>query len=129
LRLIHSTYGWSLELISNHFNEVLQGVLSLSHEFIKLTHPVVVQPEDPKWKWFDDCLGALDGTHIDVFVPLVDHGRYRNRKQQITTNVLRVCDQHIRFVYVLAGWEGSASDSRVFVGRDVSRGCIYYLKW
>lgn len=55
---------------------MLQGVLSLSQEFIKLTDPAVVQPEDPKWKWFDDCLGALDGTHIDVFVPLVDHGRY-----------------------------------------------------
>jgi hypothetical protein len=28
-------------------------------------------------------------------------------------HVLGVCDRHMKFVYVLAGWEGSASDSRV----------------
>lgn len=113
MRLIRSTYGWSLEPISRHFNEVLRGILSLSHEFIWLPDTSVVQPEDPKWKWFEDCLGALDGTHIDVHVPLADQGRYRNRKQQITTNVLGVCDRQMKFLYVLAGWEGSASDSRV----------------
>ncbi|KAL6863779.1 hypothetical protein ACP4OV_016682 [Aristida adscensionis] len=88
MRMLRSTYGWSLEPISRHFNEVLRGVLSLSHEFIKLPDPSAVQPNDYKWKWFEDCLGALDGTHIDVLVPLCDQGRYRNRKQKITTNVL-----------------------------------------
>ena len=39
MRLIHSTYGWSLEPISRHFNEVLRCVLSLCHEFIKLPDP------------------------------------------------------------------------------------------
>ncbi|KAL6883505.1 hypothetical protein ACP4OV_010919 [Aristida adscensionis] len=84
-----------------------------SHEFIKLPDPSAIQPDDYKWKWFEDCLGALDGTYIDVLVPLRDQGRYKNRKQNITTNVLGVCDRYMRFVYVLAGWEGSASDSRV----------------
>ncbi|KAL6905692.1 hypothetical protein ACP4OV_003293 [Aristida adscensionis] len=113
MRMLRSTYGWSLEPISRHFNEVLRGVLPLSHEFIKLPDPSAIQPDDYKWKWFEDCLGALDGTHIDMLVPLRDQGRYRNRKQKITTNVLGVCDRYMRFVYVLAGWEGSASDSRV----------------
>ncbi|XP_047961410.1 uncharacterized protein LOC125206165 [Salvia hispanica] len=27
-----------------------------------------------------NCLGALDGTHVEVSVPLKDQGRYRNRK-------------------------------------------------
>jgi hypothetical protein len=103
MRLISSTYGWSLEPISRHFNEILQAILSLSHEFIKLPDSDVVQPEDPKWKWFDDCLGALDGTHVDVLVPLKDQGRYRNR----------VCDWRMKFLYVLAGQEGPALDSRV----------------
>jgi hypothetical protein len=48
-----------------------------------------------------------------VNVPLTDQGRYRNRKQRITTNVLGVCDRQMKFLYVLAGWEGSASDSRI----------------
>jgi hypothetical protein len=31
MRLVRSTYGWSLEPISRHFNEVLRWILSLSH--------------------------------------------------------------------------------------------------
>ena len=30
--------------------------------------------------YFTDCLGALDGTHIDVHLPPNDQVRYRNRK-------------------------------------------------
>ena len=112
-RLIESTYRWGLETISRHFNEILGAILSLSHEFIKLPSPSAEQPEDAKWKWFPDGLGALDGTHVDVSVSALNQGRYRNRKQDVTTNVLGVCDRNMKFLYVLAGWEGSASDSRV----------------
>ncbi|XLR18898.1 hypothetical protein S83_046810, partial [Arachis hypogaea] len=60
----------------------------------------------------DDCLGALDGTHIKVNVLEADKPRYRNRKGDITTNVFGVVAPDMQFIYVLAGWEGSAVDSR-----------------
>lgn len=60
-----------------------------------------------------NCLGALDGTHIRVNVPERDKPRYRNRKCEISTNVLGVCSQDLMFIYVLPGWEGSAHDARV----------------
>ncbi|CAA0827101.1 Unknown protein, partial [Striga hermonthica] len=60
------------------------------------------------------CLGALDGTHIPVLVPLVDQPRYRNRKGELAVNILGVCDRNVNFIYVLCGWEGSAADCRVF---------------
>ncbi|CAA0808337.1 Unknown protein, partial [Striga hermonthica] len=59
------------------------------------------------------CLGALDGTYIDVRVPSIDKARYRNRKGSVSINVLGVCDKNMNFVYMLSGWEGSAADSRV----------------
>ena len=59
------------------------------------------------------CVGALDGTYINVQVPNGDKPRYRSRKGQICTNTLAACDHNMRFVYVLAGWEGSAGDARV----------------
>lgn len=59
------------------------------------------------------CLGALDGTYINLSVPMLDKPRYRSRKGQICTNTLAVCDRNLGFVYVLLGWEGSAADSRV----------------
>ena len=43
----------------------------------------------------------------------VDKPRYRNRKGDITTNVLGVVAPDMQFIYVMAGWEGSAADSRV----------------
>jgi hypothetical protein len=53
--------------------------------------------------YIKNCLGALDGTHIRVRVPLDDKPRYRNKKGEITTNVLGVCLQDMHFIYILAG--------------------------
>lgn len=67
------------------------------------------------------CLGALDGTHIHVLVSNEDKPRYRNRKGQIATNTLAVCDRNMQFVYLLPGCEGSSGDSRILrdaVSRD-----------
>lgn len=52
-------------------------------------------------------------------VPVEDRPRYRDRKGDISTNVLATCDSNLRFTYVLPGWEGSASDPRVL--RDALR--------
>ena len=38
---------------------------------------------------------------------------FRNRKGNISVNVLGVVDRHMRFIYVLTGWEGSAADGKV----------------
>ncbi|MFQ6667459.1 hypothetical protein Gotur_033475 [Gossypium turneri] len=41
--------------------------------------PITANSTDPRWKWFKNCLGALDGTHIKIRVPTVDKLRYRTR--------------------------------------------------
>jgi hypothetical protein len=80
---------------------------------------------DPKYKnYFIDCLGALDGTHIDVHVPFQDQARYRNRKGNLSQNVLAVCDFDMQFTYILAGWEGSAHDGTVLRDAVHNRGFI-----
>jgi hypothetical protein len=60
-----------------------------------------------------NCVGALDGTYIEVHVPANDKPRYRSRKNIVATNVLGVCAADMQFIYVLPGWEGSAADGRV----------------
>ena len=54
-----------------------------------------------------------------MLVDVADQGRYRNRKQAISTNMLGVVDWNMKFLYVLPGREGSVSDSRVL--RDAMR--------
>ncbi|GAV82652.1 LOW QUALITY PROTEIN: DDE_4 domain-containing protein, partial [Cephalotus follicularis] len=77
-------------------------------------------------------LGALDGTHIPVHVLDVGKPRYPSRKGEITIHVLACCS-NMQFIFVLSGWEGSASDSRILRdaisranGLKVSQG-HYYL--
>ncbi|KAG6490946.1 hypothetical protein ZIOFF_052278 [Zingiber officinale] len=60
-----------------------------------------------------NCIDAIDGTHIRVKVSKEDVSRYRERKSYPTMNVLAACTFDLKFTYVLPGWEGSASYSRI----------------
>ena len=64
--------------------------------------------------YFDGCIGALDGTHIPVHVSEARHAVFWNWKGEISQNVLAVCTMDMRFMFVLLGWEGSASDTCIF---------------
>jgi hypothetical protein len=61
----------------------------------------------------DKCLGALDGTHIRASIPTDQAAPYRNRKGDLSFNVLGCVTFDELFCYVYAGWEGSAHEGRV----------------
>jgi hypothetical protein len=61
--------------------------------------------------YFKDCVGAIDGTHIPISPPENIKSNYRNRKGELSQNVLAVCNFDMRFTDILCGWEGSVSDS------------------
>ncbi|XP_059659068.1 protein ALP1-like [Cornus florida] len=65
------------------------------------------------YSYFRHCVGAIDGTHIPATLPASTQLPFRGRKGYTTQNVMAVCDFDMRFTYVLAGWEGSANDSRI----------------
>ncbi|XP_072062175.1 protein ANTAGONIST OF LIKE HETEROCHROMATIN PROTEIN 1-like [Arachis hypogaea] len=104
--LAHHTKNCNVQVLFYRSGE------TISRYFYK-ADPVPQDCVDPRWKWFKGCLGALDGTYLDVTVPKSDKSRYRTRKSRISTNVLGVYNRNMDFVYVLSGWEGSASDSRI----------------
>ncbi|KAI5313845.1 hypothetical protein L3X38_043021 [Prunus dulcis] len=112
-RTIRNRFVRSGETISRYFNSVLQGILRLQGSLLRVPEPVGDNCTDHRWKWFKNCLGALDGTYIKVRVAETEKPRYRTRKGEIATNVLAVCSRDMQFIFVLPGWEGSASDSRV----------------
>jgi len=62
----------------------------------------------------DNCIGAIDDTHIEVVVPNATAVQHRNRHKERSQNVMCVCDFDMRFTLVLAGWPGSVHDMRVF---------------
>ncbi|XP_041993768.1 uncharacterized protein LOC121744329 [Salvia splendens] len=135
-RIVGYDFMRSSQTVSRYIHLVLRGVLSQHSLFLVQPTPIDDECTDSRWKWFKGCLGALDGTYINVRVPLADIPRYRNRKGQITTNTLAVCDQHLRFIYVLPGWEGSAGDSRILrdavsrpLGLQVPEGMTVVVKF
>ena len=78
-------------------------------------HTPAIIRNNPKWfPYLEDCLGAIDGTHIEAFVPNDAIAHYCDQKGKVSQNVLAACTFDLRFSYVLAGWEGSAADSRIF---------------
>ncbi|XP_052110288.1 protein ALP1-like [Arachis duranensis] len=113
IRVIKRQFVSSEETISRWFNDVLLANLRCHNLLLKKPQPLSQDRMDERWKWFKNFLGALDGTHIKVNVLEADKPRYQNRKGDITTNVLGVVAPDMQFIYVLAGWEGSAADSRV----------------
>jgi hypothetical protein len=78
-----------------------------------------------------NCLGAIDGTHVSISINESKVAPYRNRKGSLSQNVMLACDFDLNFTYVSTGWEGSASDAGVLKsairsGFQVPRG-KYYL--
>ncbi|PPD86682.1 hypothetical protein GOBAR_DD16385 [Gossypium barbadense] len=122
------------ETVSRAFHSVLNAVIRLQDMLFKKTEPISADSSDTRWKWFKNCLGALDRTHIKIRVLTVDKPRYRTRKGDIATNMLGVSTPDMQFVYVLLGWEGLVADGRVLRdaisrrhGLKVPHGCYYLV--
>ncbi|XP_010524211.1 PREDICTED: putative nuclease HARBI1 isoform X2 [Tarenaya hassleriana] len=115
-RAVQELFRYSGETISRHFNNVLNAVMAISTEFFHPPGPDIPHEimDDPRlYPYFKDCVGVVDGIHIPVMVGVDEQGPFRNKKGLLTQNVLAAFSLDLRFHYVLAGWEGSASDEQV----------------
>ena len=77
----------STDTISRKFDKVLASVVKLA--------AVIIRPVDPQFStvherlksphfspYFNNCIGAIDGTHVDVVVPSTKVVQHRNRKRK-----------------------------------------------
>ncbi|CAN1140405.1 hypothetical protein LINPERPRIM_LOCUS24812 [Linum perenne] len=133
-RILQVVFRRSGETISRVIHLVLIVVLKLHKIFYRTPKPVAEDSTEPRWKYFKNCLGALDGILITLRVPKESQQRYRTRKGMLAMNVLGVCNSDMEFIYTLAGWEGSAHDGRVLRdalirpnGLKVSKGLFAFL--
>ncbi|KAH9686249.1 DDE Tnp4 domain-containing protein [Citrus sinensis] len=120
-RLAQERFQHSGETVSRYFGEALDAICRLSIDLIK--------PFDPEFKdipeeilrdsrympHFKDCIGAIDGTHVHVSIPPEDQIPYIGRKGIPTQNIMAACNFDMQFIFAIAGWEGSAHDTRIFL--------------
>jgi hypothetical protein len=116
---VKNRFGRSKETISRKISEVLECVYRMSKDLVKpidhnfLTpHPKLLS--DQFAPQFNNCIGAIDDTHIPVVVPSSEVVQHVGRHGYPTQNVLAICDFDIRFTFVVAGWLESVQDMRVF---------------
>lgn len=116
---VQNRFKRSTETINRKFGEVLECVYLLSEDNIRPTDPefTTVHPRllDNRFApYFNNCIGAIDGTHVPVVVPADEQVAHTGRHGYTSQNVMAVCDFDMRFTFVVAGWPGSAHDTRIF---------------
>ncbi|KAL0374179.1 UNVERIFIED_CONTAM: hypothetical protein Sradi_3333600 [Sesamum radiatum] len=118
-RLMQEIFNHSGETISRHFHRVLKVVGKLANDIIR-PHTEYNEgkgyhrPQHRYKPFFDDCIGAIDGTHVKARLPQGQAIPYMGRKGYATQNILAVVDFNMCFTFVWAGWEGAAHDNRIF---------------
>lgn len=120
MRATCERFQHSTETICRYFFIGIKSLVRLSRTIIKPIYmqfrdvPSHIMRDERYMPYFKDCIGAIDGTHVDARVPVEDQVAYIGRHDTTTQNVMAVCDFNMCFTFIVAGWEGSAHDSRIF---------------
>ncbi|XP_043710582.1 uncharacterized protein LOC122659544 [Telopea speciosissima] len=116
-RVMVLRHGHCGETISRYFNIVLDAIIKLYPVLLKppsTTTPQCISKDRKRfYPYFKDCIGDIDGSHIPAWVTADKHRRFRDRKGDISHNILAACDFDMKFTYILSSWEGSASDAPI----------------
>jgi hypothetical protein len=122
------------ETITRKFENVLFALMDMEKDFIRPKdlnfHKIHKRIRDDKraYPYFQNCIRALDGTHIRVTLSPDEQVRYIGKTGIPTQNVLAVCDFDMRFTYVSTGQTGSMHDTSVLYNAfSVDKGYFHVL--
>ncbi|XP_066359857.1 uncharacterized protein [Miscanthus floridulus] len=105
------------ETVHRKIYDVFNIIPTLTQKFIRLLNPSHTHMKitcDPRFMpFFQNCIGAIDGTHVPITIGQDKASPYRNRKGTLSQNVMFACDFDLKFTFISSGWEGSASDAGV----------------
>ncbi|XP_062218658.1 protein ALP1-like [Phragmites australis] len=113
---LSNRFEHSTETIHRHIKACFDAVTSLTDEFVKPPSTEVhwkISSDPHHGPYFENCIGAIDGTHIPVRLSDSESAPYRNKEESLSQNMMLACDFDLNFVYVCCGREGSASDAAV----------------
>ena len=111
-------FGVARSIVCEIVHETARSIVSilLNHY---LYFPIGSQLDDiirgfeSKWG-FPQCAGTINGSHIPVHAPTLNHTDYYNRKGWYSIIIQAVVDHNYIFQDVCIGWPGSVHDAQVF---------------
>ncbi|XP_026416764.1 uncharacterized protein LOC113312225 [Papaver somniferum] len=118
-RLTQERFQHSGEALSRYFSMMLDVVCRLAVDIIKPADPTFrdtpkeISRDTRYMPHFKDCIGAIDGVHVPATIFPENQVPYIGRKGIPTQNVMAACNFDMQFIFVCAGWEGSAHDARI----------------
>jgi hypothetical protein len=122
MRKLAERFQRSTQTIHQAYHHVLQCLISKPIYTSKIKSATDTTPLHPKieysWQYspyFNDCIGAVDGTHIPISPPHDKREPWRDRDGNLTQNVLAICNFDMEFTDLLCGWSGSTADSTLWI--------------
>ncbi|XP_022891788.1 uncharacterized protein LOC111406631 [Olea europaea var. sylvestris] len=117
-RQVRTLFNHSLQTIGHYFKIVLDAACEFAIRLIRpnpnynhgAEHHVPNLNQHPL---FENCIGAIDRTHVQAILPRDERVNFIGRKGIPTQNVLAACDFNLCFTFVHAGWTRTTHDSRM----------------
>jgi hypothetical protein len=117
------------ETISRKFHEVLNCVIAMAEHYLRPTDPNFwtvhkrIQNDSKAYPHFNDCMGRIDGTHVQVSLSPEEQVRYIGKTGIPTQNVLAIFYFNMHFTYVAAEQPGDYHDTSVlYHAMEVDKG-------
>ena len=127
--LRYLAHGHSHQSIATVFLLGVSTVCAIVHEvcraiWMTLKDEFVAFPTGAQWErqkaefWHDwnfpNCVGAIDGKHVEIEAPARSGSAYFNYKGYFSFILMAACDAKYRFTYIDVGSYGRDSDAGVF---------------
>ena len=105
LRKVANAFGLSISIIIRRVTYAITTFLGPNYIKLPLTENDV---NDKVTHYFSvpQCLGVIDGTHIEIKQPSINSSEYINRKNRFSLNVQACCDYKYCFMDVVIKWPG-----------------------